>query len=121
MAAGAAALAIAFAQQRAALVAAAVFGVVAVLAAPAERSQALARHGDTDSGRPGSMPPAQVAAISSYLAKHAAGDRFELATASYSPAGAVNGHDARPGIGGTSLLGRPPTTVGKRRAQGNPR
>ena len=106
-----------FAPRRAALVAGAVLGVVALLASPASRSQALVRHGDTDSGRPGSMPAAEVSAISSYLARHAAGDRFELATASYSRAGPIIVHDARPVIVETSIFGRPVTTTAKLRAQ----
>jgi 4-amino-4-deoxy-L-arabinose transferase-like glycosyltransferase len=79
-----------------ALVAAGTFALVALLASPTAKSVVIADKGQSDSGRPGYMPPADVASVTRYLGQHTRGDRYEVATAFYATAGPVIAHDGRP-------------------------
>jgi hypothetical protein len=69
---------------------------VAVLAGPAGTSLGLVRALRSDSGRPGSLPSAEVARLSAYLRAHTARTRYEFATPMPATAGPLIVRDARP-------------------------
>jgi 4-amino-4-deoxy-L-arabinose transferase-like glycosyltransferase len=101
LAAGAAALAVAAAlarggRARPLTAAAGVLVLVALLAGPTAKSAIVADKGQTDSGRPGYMPPDQVARLARYLGPRTRGDRYEVATAFYATAGPLIARDDRP-------------------------
>jgi 4-amino-4-deoxy-L-arabinose transferase-like glycosyltransferase len=79
-----------------ALVAAGALALVALIASPTAKSVVVADKGQSDSGRPGYMPAAELASLTRYLASHTARDRYEVASAFYATAGPVIAHDGRP-------------------------
>ncbi|MEA2411696.1 MAG: hypothetical protein QOC77_2257 [Thermoleophilaceae bacterium] len=79
-----------------ALIAAGTVALVALLASPTAKSVVIADKGQSDSGRPGYMPTAEVASVTRYLGQHTRGDRYEVASAFYATAGPVIAHDGRP-------------------------
>lgn len=81
---------------RPALVAAVALSLVALLASPTYMSVRTVEAGQSDSGRPGYMPPAVLRNVTRYLGLRTRGDRYEVATAFYATAGPVIAHDGRP-------------------------
>lgn len=73
----------------------AIAAVAALLAVPLQQSIAIARAGASDSERVGAMPAAEVTALSSYLARHDHGARYEAASATAVKAAALIVRDAR--------------------------
>jgi 4-amino-4-deoxy-L-arabinose transferase-like glycosyltransferase len=69
---------------------------MAVLAVPAHTSLQLVAADRSDSGRPGSLPAAEVVRLSAYLARHAKHARYQVATPMASDAGPLIVRDARP-------------------------
>jgi 4-amino-4-deoxy-L-arabinose transferase-like glycosyltransferase len=70
--------------------------VVAALAQPVAVTAAAISSHVQDSGTPGSMPQAQLAAISRYALAHQRGARYEAAFANVSAAGSLITRDGRP-------------------------
>lgn len=86
---------------------AALLAVTTVLLAPAGRSLSVVRSAAADSGHPGHIAPVRLERISSYLARHSRGTRYEAAASSAIAAGPLIAHDARPVLILTTLYGRP--------------
>jgi 4-amino-4-deoxy-L-arabinose transferase-like glycosyltransferase len=74
----------------------AMFALVSLLAAPTGESLAIVSGHRSDSGRPGWMPPAEVARLSAYLQRHARYARYEFATPTAATAGPLIVKDHRP-------------------------
>jgi hypothetical protein len=72
-------------------------------------ARAVAAH-TTDSGRPGFIPPARVAALSAFLRAHDGGAVDEVATVAPSKAGQLIARDGRPVLVLASVDGRPLVT-----------
>lgn len=70
--------------------------VAAALAVPVAASVAAVRGADQDSGRPGAIPAARVAALSAYLAPRTAGAADELAASAPAKVGSLIARDGRP-------------------------
>jgi 4-amino-4-deoxy-L-arabinose transferase-like glycosyltransferase len=68
----------------------------AVLAVPVSTTLGLVAAGRSDSGRPGSLPAAEVARLGAYLHAHAPRTRYELATPEAATAGPIIVRDGRP-------------------------
>jgi 4-amino-4-deoxy-L-arabinose transferase-like glycosyltransferase len=81
---------------RPALLAAGALALVSLLASPTAKSVVVADKGQSDSGRPGYMPAAELASLTRYLGRHTRADRYEVASAFYATAGPVIAHDGRP-------------------------
>ena len=88
-------------------VAAGALALVSILAGPVAKSEVVADKGQTDSGRPGYMPPDQVTRLASYLGPRTRGDRYEAATAFYATAGPLIARDDRPVLVLDSANNRP--------------
>jgi 4-amino-4-deoxy-L-arabinose transferase-like glycosyltransferase len=73
-----------------------VVALVAVLAVPFGESLAIVAHHRSDSGRPGYLPPAEVAHLSAYLQRHARKATWEFATPTAATAGPLIVADGRP-------------------------
>lgn len=79
----------------------------AILLVPLTSSLHLVRIGASDSGRPGYIPPARVAALSRFLVAHRHGARYETASSAPAEAGPLIVRDGRPILMLTSLYDRP--------------
>jgi len=75
---------------------------VAALALPLDVDRSLIVNHEFDSGRTGAMAASEVDTISAYLARHAAGARYEFAAADPSEVGALIVKDLRPILSLTS-------------------
>jgi hypothetical protein len=81
--------------------------LAAVLAVPlAVSASAVAAHVQ-DSGAPGGLPPARLAALTAYLRAHQGTARYEAASIAVAKAGPVIAHDGRPVLMLTGTAGRP--------------
>jgi hypothetical protein len=88
---------------------------------PLATAISLARSGAADSGRPGYVPPAQIARLSRYLQPRTRGLRYELASSSPAPAGPLIVRDGRSVMMLTRPYGRqltPPATLASAVASG---
>jgi hypothetical protein len=83
----------------------------AVLAMPLGMAIHLANSGSTESGRPGYLPPARVAALSRFLTAHRHGARYEFVSSSAIKAGPMIAHDVQPVLVLTSLYGHQITSA----------
>jgi hypothetical protein len=92
---------------KAALPIAGALALVCVLAGPVAKSVLVVDRGNTSSGRPGYMPPAEVNSLAGYLAPRTRGDRYELASAFYAQAGPLVARDGRPVMVLTSVRRHP--------------
>jgi 4-amino-4-deoxy-L-arabinose transferase-like glycosyltransferase len=81
---------------RPALAVAGALALVCLLAGSVAKSVLVVDRGNTSSGRPGYMPPAEVNSLASYLGPRTQGDRYELASAFYAQAGPIVARDGRP-------------------------
>jgi hypothetical protein len=79
-----------------ALLAAGALSLVALLASPTYKSVVTVDTGQSNSGRPGYMPPALLRSLTGYLGRRTRSDRYEVASAFYATAGPVIAHDGRP-------------------------
>jgi 4-amino-4-deoxy-L-arabinose transferase-like glycosyltransferase len=70
--------------------------VAAVLAVPTARSIGVVTTRSSDGGNDGAMPAAELSALSSYLTRHRAGARYEVAAIEASDAGALIARDGQP-------------------------
>jgi 4-amino-4-deoxy-L-arabinose transferase-like glycosyltransferase len=84
--------------------------LVALLAAPAAFALRLAGDRASDGGEPGRMPPAQLAALSTYLNAHRDGARYQFAVTAAGKAAALIARDGQPVLILTSAYGRPLVT-----------
>jgi 4-amino-4-deoxy-L-arabinose transferase-like glycosyltransferase len=80
---------------------------VALLMPSYEAARSISLKGWQDSGTPGRRPAHQTARLSSYLRRHQAGARYEVATHAVGSVSALIVHDARPVLF-LSNLGRQP-------------
>jgi 4-amino-4-deoxy-L-arabinose transferase-like glycosyltransferase len=78
-----------------------------VLVAPLLTSVAAVRGHVQDSGSPGALPSARLAALTAYLRANQGGARYEAASVAVAKAGAVIARDGRPVLLLTSAWGRP--------------
>ncbi|UTI66122.1 glycosyltransferase family 39 protein [Paraconexibacter antarcticus] len=95
----------------------AAFATAAVLLVPLAGSMQLVRTGAADSGRPGYIAPARVAALSRFLLARQHGARYETASTAPAEAGPLIVHDGRPVLMLTSLYDRPLLTPAALAAQ----
>jgi 4-amino-4-deoxy-L-arabinose transferase-like glycosyltransferase len=96
-----------------ALAVAGVLALVCVLAGPTSRSAIVVNAGQTDSGRPGFMPPDELRNLEAYVAPRTRGARYEVATAFYASAGPLIARDGRPVMVLTSVHNRPIVPVAR--------
>ena len=73
-----------------------VLALVSLLAVPAWASVRAIEHHTSDTNQLGTLPPAQLAALSSYLRSHQGSARYEAAYDSATKLGALVVHDQRP-------------------------
>jgi 4-amino-4-deoxy-L-arabinose transferase-like glycosyltransferase len=96
---------------RPALAVAGALALACILAGPVARSAVVVDRGESDSGHPGDMAPAELRALAGYLGPRTRGDRYELASAYYARVGPLIARDGRSVIALTSVRRRPVVTT----------